>query len=279
MIDQGVGSIIHDDAVYAIIGSQSQAETSDNRDCDIRKGVRNWGMAGRVPLRPEAEDVFRRLAGIGHTQRELAEALGIEENKVSKVKSGDRQWKALELLRAREWLAQREEEQSILDLAHAAEIEVEHSRLPDHLPTRSASADDGVVEITSLDLSLSMGPGTVIDEFIEAEPIKMDTTVLRSITRSPFECLRLVRGIGDCMEPTLRTNDRVLVDTSETMMSRLHGIYWIDYEGAHGLKRLRPAGNQRIKVMSDNQDSGDQFEVDAVELRIHGRAIWFSRDL
>ena len=153
------------------------------------------------------------------------------------------------------------------------------SRPSDHAPTRSASADDGIIEITALDLSLSMGPGTLIDGFIEGEPVKMDIAVLRAITRSPFEVLRLVHGIGDSMEPTLRTNDWVLIDTSERMMSRLHGVYWIEYEGAHGLKRLRPAGKQRIKVISDNAEAGDTFEVTAQELRIHGRAIWFSRYL
>ena len=36
-------------------------------------------------------------------QRELAAALGIEENKITKVKKGERQLKAGELLKARAW--------------------------------------------------------------------------------------------------------------------------------------------------------------------------------
>ena len=39
---------------------------------------------------------------------ELADALGIEENKVSKTRSGERQFKAAEVLRARAWLAERQ---------------------------------------------------------------------------------------------------------------------------------------------------------------------------
>lgn len=143
----------------------------------------------------------------------------------------------------------------------------------------TVSADDGVAEITALDLSVSMGPGTLIDGFLESEPVKMDINVLRAVTRTPFDMLRIIKGTGDSMEPTLRTNDRVLVDTSERTMSRLHGVYWIDYEGAHGLKRLRPAGKGRIKIISDNTDAGDTFEVDADEIRIHGRALLFWRDL
>lgn len=152
------------------------------------------------------------------------------------------------------------------------------ARSPDVLPTRSAHADDGVVEITALDLSLSMGPGTLIEDFIEAEPIKLDMGLVRAITRSPFNMLRMVRGIGDSMEPTLRTSDRVLIDTSEKMLSRMHGIYWVDHMGAHGLKRLRAVGQGRVLIMSDNPAVPD-YDVDAEEMRIHGRAIWLLRDL
>ncbi len=150
----------------------------------------------------------------------------------------------------------------------------------DALPTRSASADDGTVDIISLDLSVSMGPGTLIEDMVEEDPVKWDIGLLRALTRSPFQQLRQIKGVGDSMEPTLRTGDRVLIDTSDRTLSRMHGIYWIDHFGAHGLKRLRAAGHGRIVISSDNKVAGGpDFEVDADELRIHGRAIWFGREL
>jgi len=151
---------------------------------------------------------------------------------------------------------------------------------PDVPPTRNASADDGTVDIISLNLAISMGPGTLIEDMVEEEPVKWDIGLLRLLTRSPFYQLREVRGIGDSMEPTLRTGDRVLIDTSERALSRMHGIYWIDHFGAHGLKRLRAAGDGRVIISSDNKVAGGpDFEVGADDIRIHGRAIWFGRDL
>lgn len=151
---------------------------------------------------------------------------------------------------------------------------------PDRLPTRNASADDGTVDIISLDLSVSMGAGTLIEDMIEEEPVKWDIGHLRVLTRTPFHMLRQIRGIGDSMEPTLRTGDRVLIDTSERTLTRIHGIYWIDHFGAHGLKRLRAAAQGRILISSENKVAGGpDFEVAADELRIHGRAIWFGREL
>lgn len=147
-----------------------------------------------------------------------------------------------------------------------------------NLPTRSVHQQDDVVEIISLDLSLSMGPGTLIEEFVEEEPVKFDIGLLRAVTRTPLHMLRAVKGVGDSMEPTLRTNDRILIDTSEKMLSRVHGIYWVDHLGAHGIKRLRAMGQGRILIMSDNPTVPD-YDVDADEMRIHGRAIWLMRDL
>lgn len=152
-----------------------------------------------------------------------------------------------------------------------------HALISDHAPTRGVDAGD-TVEVIALDLSISMGPGTLIEEFVEEEPVRFDMALLRAITRSPFTSLRVVKGIGDSMEPTLRTADRLLIDTSEKMLSRTHGIYWIDHLGAHGVKRLRPMGQGRVLIMSDNPSVPD-YDVDAEEMRIHGRAIWLMRDL
>lgn len=80
------------------------------------------------------------------------------------------------------------------------------------------------------------------------------------------------------MEPKFYTGDRILVDTTERTLSRMDGYYWITLWGAHGLKRLRPVGPQRVQVISENPEHAP-IEVDASELTIEGRAIWFGRDL
>ena len=138
--------------------------------------------------------------------------------------------------------------------------------------------DDEVVEIIGLDLSLSMGPGTIIEEFVEGEATKVGLSFIQAITRTPSDRLRFVTGIGDSMEPTLRHGDRVLVDINERYLTRINGVYWIDHFGLHGLKRLRASARDKVMVMSDNPLVPD-FEVDAADLRIEGRVIWFAREL
>lgn len=146
------------------------------------------------------------------------------------------------------------------------------------IPKPVVMLSDDTVEIVSLDLSLSMGPGTLIEDFVESEPVKMDLGLVQSITRTPSDRLRLVKGVGDSMEPTLRPHDRIMVDINDRQLTRINGIYWIDYFGSHGIKRLRPAGKGRVMVISDNP-AVESYEVGADELRIEGRVIWFAREL
>jgi phage repressor protein C with HTH and peptisase S24 domain len=141
----------------------------------------------------------------------------------------------------------------------------------------AAPAED-VVQIQKLDLSLSMGPGTLIDDWVEAEPVSFDLAFIRAITRTPPHRLKLVTGIGDSMYPTLNWGDVILIDTTDKQLARQDGVYWIDVYGAAGLKRLRNVGKDRVLVISDNPNVPD-MEVDAADLRIQGRAIWLARGI
>lgn len=134
------------------------------------------------------------------------------------------------------------------------------------------------VAVQKLDLSLSMGPGTLIDDWVEAEPVLFDLAFLRAITRAPSHRLKLVTGIGDSMYPTLAYGDAIMIDTTDRALARQDGIYWINLFGAAGIKRLRTVGQGRVLVKSDNPAVDDQ-EVSAEDLRIEGRAVWVARGL
>lgn len=147
----------------------------------------------------------------------------------------------------------------------------------DHTPTRSSDVGD-TVGIVQLDLSLSMGPGTLIEDFVESEVVSFDASVLRRITRTSSDRLRFVTGIGTSHEPKFQNSDQFLIDINERRLTRIDGYYWITFDGAHALKRLRPLGNGMMQILSDNPDFAP-MEVPALAVRIEGRAIWFARGL
>ncbi|HEX7852091.1 MAG TPA: S24 family peptidase [Sphingobium sp.] len=218
-------------------------------------------MDSKPKLTPEAADIFRRLDELGLKQRDLAAALSLEENKISKAKVGERQFKAAEVLRSREWFAS-----------------VEAKRVPppksDHLPLRKA--EDGSIPLRHLDMSLSMGDGSSLDNYFEEGVFEFDANLLRLITRAPPERLIVGQGVGDSMFPTLHDQDMVIFDTTQTHLNATDKIWAISLFGAGGIKRLRPVSRSRVLIMSDNPSISDQ-EVDADDLRILGRVIWSAR--
>lgn len=154
---------------------------------------------------------------------------------------------------------------------------VERQSAPEVMPVISHASDD-MVQIQKLDLSLSMGPGTLIEDWVESEPVSFDLAFIRSVTRAPTERLKLVTGIGDSMYPTLNWGDVIMIDTTDRQLSRQDGVYWIDLYGASAIKRLRTVGRGKILVISDNPGIADQ-EVEAADLRIQGRAVWLARGI
>lgn len=210
---------------------------------------------------------YRKRAGLSQT--DLAGRVGTKLNMLGKLERGERTLDT-------NWLDKIGKALGIDPHLLIASAQPIH-KAPDQERIQGASEGE-TTPIISLDLSLSMGPGTPIEDFVEAEPVEFDIGLLRSITRSPYHRLRIVRGIGTSMEPKFYTGDRILVDTTERHLSRIDGYYWITLWGSHGLKKLRPVGPRRVLVISENPDD-DPIEVDASELSIEGRAIWFARDL
>jgi phage repressor protein C with HTH and peptisase S24 domain len=144
--------------------------------------------------------------------------------------------------------------------------------------TGSASADDETVEITQLDLSFSMGPGTTLDDYIEETKVRFDLSYIQSFTRTPPSRLHLAKGVGESMFPTLVSSDLVWIDTTQTMLNQQDRIWAISLFGAAAIKRLRAMKGGKVLVMSDNATVENQ-EVDAEDLVIGGRVIRFARDL
>ena len=150
-------------------------------------------------------------------------------------------------------------------------------RQPDQPPVMLVDAGE-TVEITQLDLSFSMGNGTTIDDYLEETSVRFDLSYVRGFTRADTDMLRLARGVGESMFPTLVSSDLVWIDTTQRVLNQQDRIWAISLYGAAAIKRLRRIGGGRVLVMSDNPAVPDQ-EVEADEVVIGGRVIRFARDL
>lgn len=226
-------------------------------------------MAGQSYLGANIAALRKHL---GLKQAAFAELLGTEQANISKWERG-----AEPKPQMLEKLAQKAS-RTIAEFSNEPWKPLQSVAKADQLPTRSVDAGE-TAQLLRLDLSLPMGPGATVDDYVEEEPVEFDLGYLRAITRTPVHRLRLARGVGDSMFPTLHSSDEVLIDTTQNQLLHSDRIYAASINGGAAIKRLRPIeGGKRILVISDNKTI-EPYPVDAHEVLIWGRVIRFARDV
>ncbi len=89
---------------------------------------------------------------------------------------------------------------------------------------------------------------------------------------------RIIEVQGDSMEPTLRTGDRVMINTADKRPSP-PGIFAVWDGFGVVVKRIEPIPNSdppTLRIISDNSYHG-AYERTIEEVNIIGRVIWFAR--
>lgn len=247
---------------YAIIGSQSQLESSDNRDCDIRKRVSYSGMTDRPALRPEVSEVFDRLRELHLSQNDLAAILKLEPNKISKVKSGERQFKGPELLKALNWLEDMAERQSFLE--------------PDYGP-HPIEPVGSYVEVEVLPTYAGMGGGGT-GEGDRAVALVSRALIVDELKGNPSDFI-LIDVRGDSMEPDFHHGDQILIDRRDTSTAQPGPFALWDGEwGEYVVKNVERVTGGQVRIFSSNQKYTAAM-VESEQTRIIGRPVWFGRRL
>lgn len=258
MIDNDIGFGLHE-RPYAIIGTLTQVKSCDNRDCPKSLDVPNTGMDSELALRPEVADVFRRLAALGLKQRQLADALGIAENKISKTRSGERQFKASELIRAREWLSS---------------LESGEGELPDQ---PDYDPDIEYVPVEVLPTYAGMGGGGTGDG--EREVALVPRALVVDILRGKPSDFLLINVRGDSMEPDFRHGDQILVDRRDVSPAQPGPFaLWDGDWGEFVVKNVERSRAGEVRIFSSNPKYQSE-NAGAEQTRIIGRPVWFGRRL
>lgn len=219
----------------------------------------NGRMAKRPEIRPEFAEVFERLERAGKSQRQLAEVLSIEENKISKVRAGERQFRGTELIRALKWLSSIEEGREVA------------SDLPDDDPRVE------YVEVEVLPTFAGMGGGGTGDgdRAMALVPRALIVDVLRG---RPSDFL-LIDVRGDSMEPDFRHGDQILVDKRDVSPAQPGPFaLWDGDWGEYVVKNVERVRSGEVRIFSSNPKYS-QEAAPAEATRIIGRPVWFGRRL
>ena len=109
--------------------------------------------------------------------------------------------------------------------------------------------------VRKVDISYAMGDGAIVDEYPETEFIPFNMNFLRQFARGPVDRLFLASGQGESMEPTLRRDDLVMVDASQSRVAMQDQIWALSYAGTGMIKRLRRAAGGRM-IIFERQSGG-----------------------
>lgn len=197
----------------------------------------------------------------GLTQQQLADKSGLTQSAIAELEA-DRT----------------KDSPKILELAKAVGKSPEwlRSERPYRKRTVAESAPpapEGFVALGRFDASFSMGPGSLVAD--QPEPMGywlIESQWLHGFTRAPQNEVAIVKADGDSMTPTLMPGDWVVVDRTQTRLSR-EGIYAIRVGDDLWIKRLSlNLHDKTVRVISDNPTTPVQV-ADETDLTIIGRVI------
>jgi phage repressor protein C with HTH and peptisase S24 domain len=145
-------------------------------------------------------------------------------------------------------------------------------------PPEDEAAPHGLLSVKRHPVSVSAGPGSVVNEELGKPYFAFDERWLKALTPTSPANLSIVRVEGDSMSPTLNAGDEILVDLGDCMERLRDGIYVLRIDDAVVVKRLalNPLG-RRVTVQSDNPAYPDWPDCSLDDINCIGRVIWAGR--
>ena len=120
-------------------------------------------------------------------------------------------------------------------------------------PVEEMRPNDGLVSVNRHPVTVSAGPGAVVNEELGKPYFAFDERWLKALTPTAAANLSLVRVEGDSMAPTLNAGDDILVDLGDAAEGLRDGIYVLRIDDALVVKRLALSPiARRVMVQSDN---------------------------
>lgn len=132
------------------------------------------------------------------------------------------------------------------------------------------------------DVRAAAGSGSLVEHEAADDALIFKEDWIRFALGARPQDLYLIRVAGDSMEPTLRSEDVILVDRRATRPDR-EGVYILRMNGMLLVKRLQALPGGLVRVMSDNPTFAPYevalTDLDGDKMAVIGRVIWTGRRL
>lgn len=171
---------------------------------------------------------------------------------------------------------------SVSWLATGEAEKAQNPQIPDPcfsgVPEMFRTGDDFAM-VPRLEVQASAGPGSLVEHEDAIDFMAFQATWLRRKGIDPTAA-RALTVRGDSMEPTIRSGDVLLVDTSKRRVED-NGIYVVVSGGYVLVKRVHPRRDGSMMLISDNQayPPEDVPSHEATDFSVAGRVMWFGRSI
>lgn len=233
-----------------MIATQSQVILCDNRFCPPSAVVAKGGMNN--------SEIRELIKSRGWRQVDIAEALGISQDKVNKSLSGVRQWQGKEVVKLISMFGDHDNSGH-----HPEQVPVGH--------------DDGYVEVAVLPSYAGMGGGGTGEG--EQSIARLSRRLIEEELRGRPSDFELIDVRGDSMEPDFQHGDQILIDRRDRD-PRQPGSFVLWDEDGYVVKLVERVPGKRgwYRVFSANSRYSE-YEIEETEATIRGRPVWFARRL
>lgn len=137
------------------------------------------------------------------------------------------------------------------------------------------AAENGIAMVEEVDLALGLGAGYL--DYTESKgfvPFRSDW--LQGLFRGKLESLKVTRGKGDSMRPTILDGDIILIDLSQRAIDEQDVLWAVAYGELGMVKRVRQTSRSSYLLMADNPVVPPIEAVDG-EMQVVGRVVWIGR--
>lgn len=201
----------------------------------------------------DGEWIKARMTGDRGEQARLAAAMGIDNDKISKVLKGLRRVQPNEIP---------------LVLAFFGEDGSKATQHGLEIPNTTL--------VPVYDVQASAGFGSLVDYEEQTHSLAFPPDYLKRLTAGSAKDLVIISTKGDSMEPTLLDDDIVLVDMSKTHMG-YEGMFVLRHNDTLLVKRAGMAAQDGfVNLISDNK-AYPPILAQLKDLTVVGKVLWYGR--
>ncbi len=146
----------------------------------------------------------------------------------------------------------------------------------DGQPQEGDADESSAVMVDVYNVRASAGHGAVVDDEQIIDRLSFPPNYLRTITKTHPRHLSIIGVQGDSMEPTLREDDVVLLDTTKTNLD-YDGLFVLRFGDALHVKRVGRSSPGMVMLISDNKAIYAPYEISRSEVEVIGKVVWMGK--